>query len=117
MPIGDCVSEAFLEKDSESNQSLGESHGSFSDPVEIVPQTMEEEAVSFLEEDDIETEVLWEERLVEARVSWDLAKTLGLSVSNEKAMVAAIAKVQDCQDFILPRRRGHPRKAKNRNRD
>ena len=62
---------------------------------------------------DIELEVSWEEKLAKAKVIWDPGKTLGLMVSNEKAMVAALAKVQD---FILPRRRGCPRNAKNHNR-
>ena len=54
---------------------------------------------------------------MEAQVSWDIGKTLGLMVSNDKAMIAALAKVKDCQDFVIPRRRGRTRKAKNRNRD
>ena len=33
-----------------------------------------------------------------------------LKVSHEKAMVVALARVHECQDFVLPRRRGHPRK-------
>ena len=40
--------------------------------------------------------VPFEEDLVEARVSWDLGKAMGLKVSNDKAMVAALAKVQKC---------------------
>ena len=64
-----CVHEAFLEKGNEPFQSFGESLYSFSDPIEKVPQTPELESGSFMQEDDIETEVPWEERLMEARVS------------------------------------------------
>ena len=54
-----------------------------------------------------------DEDLMEAQVSWDLGKVLGLQVSNERAMVGALAaKVQECQDFVLPRRRDRPRKNK-----
>ena len=44
-------------------------------------------------------------------------EVFGFEVSNEKAMVAAIAKVKDCQDFVLPRRRGRPKKKKGRVED
>ena len=37
--------------------------------------------------------------------------------SNERAIIAALAKVEDCKDFVLPRKRGCPRKAMNRNKE
>ena len=47
-----------------------------------------------------------EDDLVEAHITWDIGKTLGLQAINEKAVADALAKIQDCQDFVLPRRRG-----------
>ena len=67
------------------------------------------ESESTLLREDNEVVVLYEEDLVVAQVSWDLRKVLGLQVSNEKAMIVTLAKVQECQDFVLPGRRGHPR--------
>ena len=54
--------------------------------------------------------LLFEEDLVEAQNSWIVGKALGFKVSNEKAMIDALSKVKECQDFSLPRRRGYPRK-------
>ena len=56
-----------------------------------------------------------EEDLVEARISWDIGKSLGCKVSNEKAMICALAKVLDIQ--VLPRKRGRSRKNKDRSID
>ena len=53
-----------------------------------------------------------EEDLVEARISWDMGKIMGFNISNDEAMIKALAKVKECQDFVLPRRRGRPRKKK-----
>ena len=53
-----------------------------------------------------------EKDLVEAQVSWDLGKDLGLQVSDEKAMVAALSEIPEVQDFVLLRRRGRPKKKK-----
>ena len=58
-----------------------------------------------------------DENLVEARVTWDLGKTLGLKGSNEKSIIDALAKIQECQDYILPKKRGRPRKVKAYNRN
>ena len=54
---------------------------------------------------------------MEARITWDMGKNMGFKVSNEMSMIKALAKVHDCQDSILPRRRGRPRKVKNRSAD
>ena len=48
----------------------------------------------------------FKEELVEAQNSWIVGKVLGLKVSNEMTMIEAISKIKDCQDFVLPRRRG-----------
>ena len=44
--------------------------------------------------------------IVEAQLAWDIGKVLGLQVSNEKAMIDAISKVREVQDFALPREGG-----------
>ena len=53
-----------------------------------------------------------DEDLVEAKVAWDLGKFLGLEVSNDEAMIAALSKVKDCQDFVLLKKRGQTKKNK-----
>ena len=78
------------------NKVLGNLMGPSQSPVEKVSQTLLLESISFLQRDDNEVVVPFEEDLVEARVSWDLGKAMGLKVSNDKAMVAALAKVQKC---------------------
>ena len=75
------------------------------------------ESDSTLQREDIEVVVPNEEDLMEAQVLWDIGKVLGLQASNEKPIIVALVKVQECQDFILPRRRGHPRKNKGRTKD
>ena len=113
-----CVSkenfecENSLEEGNEADQSFRESHGSFSNLVEKVPETPMLESISILKRDDNEVVEPIKEDLVE--VSWDVGKILWLKVSNEKAMIAALAKVQECQDFVLLRRRGCPNKNKGR---
>ena len=62
---------------------------------------------------DVEEEVMLnEEDLVDAKVTWDVGKALGLQVSNERAMFEALSKVHEVQNFVLPRTRGRPRKNK-----
>ena len=54
----------------------------------------------------------FEKDLVEAQNSWNIGKALGLKVSNENAIIEAISKVRECQDFSLPMRRGRRKKNK-----
>ena len=49
---------------------------------------------------------------MEAKITWDICKSFEFKVSNELAMIEAIAKVKDCQDFSLPKKRGRPKKNK-----
>ena len=72
------------------------------------------ESESAVQKDEIEDDVQDEENLVEAQVSWDLGKALRLSSSNEKSIIDALTKIQECQDFVLPRKRGRPTKGRNR---
>ena len=58
-----------------------------------------------------------EDELVEAKVTWDIGKTLGCQVNNEEAIIKALTKVHNCQDFILPRKRGLPRKNKEKSKN
>ena len=59
-----------------------------------------------------EYEVPDEEGLVEAQITWEIGKALGCSTSNKKAMIEAIAKVPECKDFVLPRKRGRSKNIK-----
>ena len=63
--------------------------------------------------DDLECGMPSEEDLVEARIAWEVGKTLGCKVSNEEAMIRALANIPEHQDFVLPRKRGRPRKNKS----
>ena len=98
----------------ETDQSFGDSLWSNSNTIDKVPETLMLESLLDIQSEDNEVQMPCEEDLVEVRVTWDIGKTLGLSVSNEKAMFDALAKVQECQDFVIPRRRGRPRKNKDR---
>ena len=109
----DCAK--VLEERNEDDQSCGESHGSFSNSIDKVPQTPLLDSVSFLNRDNNEEVMPDGEDLVEARITWDVGKFLGLKVSNEEAMIDALSKVDECQDFVLPRKRGRPKKNKSRN--
>ena len=60
----------------------------------------------------IEVVTPWEENLVQAHITWDIGRTLGLKVSNDMAMIKALARVPECQDFVILRKREHPRKKK-----
>ena len=76
----------------ESDQSVGE----FFDKE---PQTHLLVSTSNIQGEDCELVMPWEENLIDARFSWDLGKVLELKVSNEMAMIEALAKVLECQDF------------------
>ena len=58
-----------------------------------------------------------EDDLVEAQITWDIGKELGLQVSNDRAMLKALSKVQQLQDFSVKRRRGRSKKQKDRSKD
>ena len=82
-----------LEEKNEVEQSFGESLCSFLNMVEKVSKTPTLESLSGIQSDDNDVQVPCEEDLVEARISWDIGKTLGLKVSNENAMFDVLAKV------------------------
>ena len=86
--------------------------GNCSSSVERVPQTPLLESNSTWLSEANEDTLLVEEDLVGTQISWNVGKTLGLKVNNEEALTAALAKVDECQDFVLPRKRGRPRKNK-----
>ena len=56
--------------------------------------------------------LLFEEELIEAKNSWNIGKALGFKVSNDLAMIEALSKVKECQDFSLHRKRRLQRKHK-----
>ena len=59
-----------------------------------------------------------EDDLVEAKITWDLGKELGLQVSDERALLKALSKVQEVQDFSdKRRRRRRPKKQKGQTKD
>ena len=51
-----------------------------------------------------------EEDLVEAQVTWEIEKEMGLRVSDEGAMLKSLSKVKEAQDFYVTRKRGRPQK-------
>ena len=117
MPLEIFEGDKSLEKGNDIDQITEELHESFPSSIEKVPQTPELESSSSRLNDDLESVVSCEEDLVEARITWDIGKTLGCKVSNEKAMICALAKLPEYQDFVLPRKRSRPRKNKCRSKD
>ena len=109
--IGECVNslEVGNEEDHYSSISLGSS----SELAAMVSQTPLSGTDPTLLSGAIEIVLPFEEELVEAQKSWNIGKDLGLKVSNEVAMVDALAKIKECQDFSLPRKRGRQRKKKD----
>ena len=107
-----CDYENDLEKRIEGDQSSGDSHGSTPRSVEEVPQTPVLESNSIRLYDDLDCGMPNEEDLVEAKIAWEVGKTLEYEVSNKEAMICALAKLPENQDFVLPRKRGRPRKNK-----
>ena len=74
--------------------------------VEKVPQTPLFDFNSNRRWGDYGAVIPFEEDLMEARISWDVGKILGLKVSNEKTMVTSLSKVHECQDFVFPKKKG-----------
>ena len=60
----------------------------------------------------IEIVLPFKEELMEAKNSWNIGKALGFKVSNDLAMIEALSKVKECQDFSLHRKRRRQRKHK-----
>ena len=87
------------------------------DAIDKVPPTPLLVSSSNLQSDNYEVVVPCEEGLVEARITKDIRKTMGFKVNNEMTMLDALAKVPECQDFVLPRRRDYPRKNKGHSID
>ena len=110
--MGFPVCQNFMVKGNEADQSFGKSLCSFSNLVEKVPQTLALELVSLLQKDDNEEEVLGEEDLVEAQITWDIGETFGFKVSNKKAMIVTLAKVHECQDWFYQEKEVVPERLK-----
>ena len=50
------------------------------------------------------------EDLVEAQITWDMGKELGFQVFYERAMLEALSKVKEVQDFSVAKKSGQPKK-------
>ena len=74
------------------------------------------ETVSSMQRYVNEVKVPCEEDLVEAQITWEIRKVLGCTVSNEKAVIEALTKIPECQDFIMPRKRGQLKKNKGQSK-
>ena len=88
------------------------SNSSCTNSTEKGPQTPVLESSVFVHCDAIEVVLPFDEELVEAQNTWNVGKALGLKLSNELAMVEALSKVRECQDFSMPTRRRRPKKNK-----
>ena len=73
-------------------------------------------SVFVIEREEVKDVVPNEEDLVETQITWDGGKTLGLQMSDDRAMIIALAKVWELQDFVLPKKRGRPKKNKGRSK-
>ena len=60
----------------------------------------------------IEIVLPFEEDLEDEQYTWNIGKALGLKCNNERAMLEGLAKVKECKDFSLPRRRRRQKKSK-----
>ena len=97
-----------VESDSEQNSERSECSNSFS--IKKVPQTLIFEPNIVVQRNCDEDAIQIDEELVEAQITWDLGMMLGLRASNEEAVRAALSKVHEVQDFVIPRKRGRLRK-------
>ena len=117
MLVASFIHEDVLIEVSKADQNLGESPHSISSSIEKFPQTPIYDSNHAFQRKDIQDVMPKEEDLVEAQITWDLGKIMGLQESNENTMIDALSKVQEVQDFVLPRRRGRPRKNTSRSKE
>ena len=89
-----------------------EKNGGESD--EEVPQTPQFDSMPSRQWYINEVERPRDEDPMEAPTTWEVGKLLGCSANNEKAVIEALAKIPECQDFIMPRKRGRPKKNKGK---
>ena len=87
MSLENLEHENSLEEGIKDVQSCGNSIRSFSNFIEKVSQTPLLESNSSSQREINEDAVPFEEDLVEAHISWDIEKVLGLKVSNEKGQL------------------------------
>ena len=99
--------EIEVEDSEEIEENDGESAGK-------VPQTPQYDSMQSRQRYFNEVERPCDEDLVEAPITWEVGKLLGCSANNEKAVIEALAKIPECQDFIMPRKRGRPKKNKGK---
>ena len=85
-----------LQNGNETDESLGVFHGFSPDSIEKVPQTLLFESGPIVQSGIIEIVLPFEEKLVEAQKSWNIGKAWRITVSNELAMIDALAKVKEC---------------------
>ena len=109
---GEKEKAVYLEYEIQGLQSLGGTQDSPPFSAEKVPETPMLESNTSVHSGRIEIMLPFEEDLVEAQNMWNIGKTLGLKVNNERAMIEALSKIRECQDFSRPRRRGRPKKTK-----
>ena len=110
--IGIIENLVSLEEGNEGTLSVGMSHESSPLSTEKIPKTPLVISASNFQSGAIEIVLPFEKDLVEAQNSWNIGKTLGFKVNNEKAIIEVISKIRECQDFSLPTRRGHHKKNK-----
>ena len=94
-----------------------------SDKEERVPLTplaaygaQDEEAVQIDTRNELVATIPDEEDLIKAQVTWGIGKEMGLRVNDEGAMLKALSKVKEVQDFNVTRKRGRPKKQSSQTR-
>ena len=93
-------------------QNLGGTLRLLSSSVERLPQTPSFDLEFMIEREEVKDVVPNEKDLVETQITWHVGKTLGLQVSDDRAMIVVLAKVRELQDFVLSKKRGRPKKKK-----
>ena len=87
-------------------QNPSTSHDSSLEFVELVSQSPLSVTNQVIQGGEIEIVLPFGEELVEAQHTWNIAKAMGLKVSNELEVIDYLSKIKEHQDFTLPRKRG-----------
>ena len=105
-----CGSDMHAENSNDHFQRSSGDQSCHTFSIEVVPQTPVFESGKNCQEGVIEIVLPFEERLMEAQITRDIGACLGITTSNEVAMLTALSKIREGQDFALPKSRRRSKK-------
>ena len=105
------IRDMHAESSNDNSLRSNEDKSSHTYSEEVVPQTPVFESGVFSQDGVIEIVLPIEENLMEAQITRDVGACLGITTSNEGAVLLALSKIRECQDFALPKRRRRSRKS------